>query len=142
MGIHGVELVVLLLMILVVAFASVAKRLETPYPIILVIGGLLLSLFPRSPHLELDPDIVFLVILPPLLFSAAYVTSWRDFRYNLGYRPEDYERWSDLSRHLMAVQRATILHLRNQNEINDEAARTLERELDLAEARSSLADPA
>jgi CPA1 family monovalent cation:H+ antiporter len=83
MGIHSVELVVLLLMILVVAFASVAKRLETPYPIILVIGGLLLSLFPRGPRLELDPDIVFLVILPPLLFSAAYVTSWRDFRYNL-----------------------------------------------------------
>ena len=59
-----------------------------------------------------------------------------------GYRPEDYERWRDLSRHLMAVQRATILHLRNQNEINDEVARALERELDLAEARSSLADPA
>lgn len=83
MGIHSVELVVLLLMILVVAFASVAKRLETPYPIILVMGGLLLSLFPHGPHIELDPDIVFLLILPPLLFSAAFVTSWRDFRYNL-----------------------------------------------------------
>ncbi len=83
MGIHDVELIVLLLMILVVAFASVAKRLATPYPIVMVIGGLLLSLFPRGPHIELDPDIVFLVILPPLLFSAAYVTSWRDFRYNL-----------------------------------------------------------
>ena len=71
MGIHSVELIVLLLMILVVAFASVAKRLETPYPIILVIGGLLLSLFPHGPHIELDPDIVFLLILPPLLFSAA-----------------------------------------------------------------------
>jgi monovalent cation/hydrogen antiporter len=68
-------------MILVVAFASVAKRLETPYPIVLVTGGLLLSLFPRGTHIELDPDIAFLVILPPLLFSAAYVTSWRDFRY-------------------------------------------------------------
>ena len=83
MGIHSVELIVLLLMILVVAFASVAKRLETPYPIILVIGGLLLSLFPHGPHIELDPDIVFLLILPPLLFSAAFVTSWRDFRYNI-----------------------------------------------------------
>ena len=69
MGIHSIELAVLLLMTLVVAFASVAKRLETPYPIILAISG-----------------------LPPSL--------------------------------------------------NDEVARTLERELDFGEARSSLADPA
>ena len=82
-GIHGVELVVLVLLILVVAFAALAKRLQTPYPIILVIGGLILSLFPHGPHVELNPEIVFLVILPPLLFSAAAVTPWRDFRYNL-----------------------------------------------------------
>ena len=83
MGIHGIELVVLLMMILVVAFAAAAKRLQTPYPIILVIGGLILSLVPRGPHIELNPQLVFLAILPPLLFAAAYVTSWRDFRYNL-----------------------------------------------------------
>ncbi|MGD0957625.1 MAG: Na+/H+ antiporter [Candidatus Acidiferrales bacterium] len=83
MGIHSVELVVLLLLVLVVALASVAKRLQTPYPIILVIGGLLLSFFPHGPRIELNPDLVFLVILPPLLFSAAASTSWRDFRYNL-----------------------------------------------------------
>jgi len=82
-GIHGVELVVLVLLVLVVAFAALAKRLQIPYPIILVIGGLVLSLFPRGPHVELDPELVFLVILPPLLFSAAAVTPWRDFRYNL-----------------------------------------------------------
>jgi len=70
-------------MVFVVALASVAKKLETPYPIILVIGGLLVSLFPHVPRIELNPNMVFLVILPPLLFSAAYVTSWRDFRYNL-----------------------------------------------------------
>ncbi len=83
MGIHSIELIVLVLMILVVAFAALAKRLHTPYPIILVIGGLVLSLFPRGPRVSLDPELVFLVILPPLLFGAAYVTSWRDFRYNL-----------------------------------------------------------
>ncbi|MGA3293660.1 MAG: Na+/H+ antiporter [Candidatus Acidiferrales bacterium] len=82
-SIHGVELVVLVLLILVVALAALAKRLETPYPIILVIGGLLLSFFPHAPRIELSPDVVFLVILPPLLFSAAASTSWRDFRYNL-----------------------------------------------------------
>ena len=82
-GIHGIELVFLALLVLVAALAAVAKRFNTPYPIVLVIGGLILSLFPRGPHIELNPDIVFLVILPPLLFEAAFVTSWRDFRYNL-----------------------------------------------------------
>jgi CPA1 family monovalent cation:H+ antiporter len=71
------------LLILVVALAALAKRLETPYPIILVIGGLILSLVPHGPHVELDPELVFLTILPPLLFSAAAVMPWQDFRYNL-----------------------------------------------------------
>src|SRR5579862_1280952 len=82
-GIHGIELIFLVMSVLVAALAAVAKRFNTPYPIMLVIGGLILSLFPRGPHIELNPDIVFLVILPPLLFQAAFVTSWRDFRYNL-----------------------------------------------------------
>jgi len=83
MGIYSIEHVVLLLMILVVALAAAAKRLKIPYPIVLVVGGLILSFFPHGPHIELNPELVFLVILPPLLFGAAYVTSWRDFRYNL-----------------------------------------------------------
>jgi monovalent cation/hydrogen antiporter len=82
-GVHSIELVVLVLLVLVVALAAAAKRLHVPYPIVLVIGGLILSLVPNGPHIELNPELVFLVILPPLLFAAAYVTSWRDFRYNL-----------------------------------------------------------
>lgn len=82
-GIHAVELIVLVLLILVVALAALAKRLQTPYPIILVIGGLIVSFFHTGPRVELNPQLVFLVILPPLLFSGAAVTSWRDFRYNM-----------------------------------------------------------
>ena len=82
-GIHSVELIFLVISVLVAALAAVAKKFDTPYPIVLVIGGLILSLFPRGPHIELNPNIVFLVILPPLLFQAAFVTSWRDFRYSL-----------------------------------------------------------
>jgi monovalent cation/hydrogen antiporter len=52
-----------------------------------------------------------------------------------GSRPEDYRRWTELLRHVGAIQRATVLHLRNQNKINDEVMRRLERELDLTEAR-------
>src|SRR3981189_1689421 len=72
-----------MLLVSVVGFGLLADRLKTPYPILLVIGGLVLSLVPGIPRFNLEPDIVFLVVLPPLLFAAAFATSWRDFRYNL-----------------------------------------------------------
>jgi CPA1 family monovalent cation:H+ antiporter len=52
-----------------------------------------------------------------------------------GSRPDAYQRWRELSQQIGAIQRATVLHLRNENKINDEVMRMLERELDLAEAR-------
>ncbi|PWT75172.1 MAG: Na+/H+ antiporter [Proteobacteria bacterium] len=82
-GIHAVELVFLLLLLFVVLFGALAERLKTPYPIVLVIAGLALSFIPAVPRIMLNPDVVFLVVLPPLLFSGAWTTSWRDFRYNM-----------------------------------------------------------
>jgi monovalent cation/hydrogen antiporter len=82
-NIQAAEIVFLLLLLFVVVFGVLAKKLKTPYPIVMVIGGLLLSLLPRTPTVELNPDLVFLVILPPLLYSAAWLTSWREFSYNL-----------------------------------------------------------
>src|ERR1700755_1480149 len=81
--IHNTELVFLLLLLFVVVFGVLSKKLKTPYPIVMVIGGLLLSLVPGIPNIELNPDLVFFVILPPLLYSAAWLTSWREFSYNL-----------------------------------------------------------
>ena len=81
--IHNLELIVLFLMVLVAALAALARRFKTPYPIVLVVGGLAVSLLPNVPRVSLDPDVVFLVFLPPLLFTASYYTSWRDFRLNL-----------------------------------------------------------
>ena len=81
-SLHQLETVILLL-IAVLALAAIARKLVIPYPILLVIGGLLLGLIPGVPTLRLDPDVVFLVFLPPILWSAAYFTSWRDFRSNL-----------------------------------------------------------
>src|SRR5713101_6779532 len=52
-----------------------------------------------------------------------------------GHRPEDYKRFRDLSRQVRAVQRAAILNLRNENEINDEVMHKFEHELDSVEAR-------
>jgi Na+/H+ antiporter len=82
-GLDHLELILLLLLTLVAAFAVIAKRIQVPYPIVLVIGGLLVSFVPDIPHVSLNPDVVFLIFLPPLLFSASLQISWRDFRNNL-----------------------------------------------------------
>src|SRR5882757_4078849 len=82
-NIHALELVFLLLLFFVVAFAELARRLKTPFPIVLVVAGLLLSLVPGIPQVRLSPDLIFFVVLPPLLYSAAWLTSWRDFHYHL-----------------------------------------------------------
>lgn len=81
--IGAIELVFLLLLLFVIVFGLLARRVGIPYPIVMVIGGLLLSLAPGIPRIVLNPDLVFLVILPPLLYASAWTTSWRDFRYNL-----------------------------------------------------------
>jgi monovalent cation/hydrogen antiporter len=78
-----IELVLLLLLLFVVAFAWLARKLETPYPIVLVVAGLLLGFVPGTPKVTLNPDVVFLIVLPPLLYAAAWVTPWREFKFNL-----------------------------------------------------------
>jgi CPA1 family monovalent cation:H+ antiporter len=76
------ELVFLLLLVFIVVFGLIARRLRTPYPIVMVVGGLLLGFVPGIPRIDLNPDLIFLVVLPPLLYAAAWTTSWRDFQYN------------------------------------------------------------
>jgi CPA1 family monovalent cation:H+ antiporter len=71
------------LLFAVAAVAGLARRFAVSYPIALVIFGLLCSLIPRVPNIPLPPSIVFLVILPPLLYISAWQTSWREFKYNL-----------------------------------------------------------
>ena len=79
----SVELIILLLLVCVTIFGVLARKLDRPYPIIMVLGGLLLSFLPGIPSVALNPDLIFLVALPPLLYSSAWATSWRDFRNNL-----------------------------------------------------------
>jgi CPA1 family monovalent cation:H+ antiporter len=78
---HHLETFILLL-VAVLVLMTLARRLVIPYPILLVLGGLGLSFIPNVPVLRLDPDMVFLVFLPPVLWSAAYFTSLRDFTDN------------------------------------------------------------
>ncbi len=72
-------LLIISLLFAVSMLAMLSDKLRVSYPIFLVIAGLLISLVPGIPDISLDPDIVFVIFLPPLLYAAAWNTSWRDF---------------------------------------------------------------
>ncbi|HTO55258.1 MAG TPA: Na+/H+ antiporter [Myxococcota bacterium] len=74
--------IVLVLLGAVLLAMSAARRLPIPNPVMLVLAGLLVSAVPGLPTVRLDPDLVFFVFLPPVLWAAAYFTSLRDFRAN------------------------------------------------------------
>lgn len=73
----------LLLFVVIVVLVAGAKRFNLPYPIALLIGGLVLGFIPGIPTIRLTPDLVFLLFLPPLLQAEAWFTSWRDFTGNI-----------------------------------------------------------
>src|SRR5918994_1633410 len=72
--------VALALIVAVAAMPVLAPALRIPYPILLVLGGLLIGITPGMPGFELPPELVFFGVLPPLLYSAAFFTSLRDLR--------------------------------------------------------------
>ncbi len=68
-NIHHTEPILLLLLVCVVILAAFAKKFKTPYPIVLVVAGAALGFLPHMPKVQLSPNLVFLLFLPPLLFS-------------------------------------------------------------------------
>lgn len=76
---HHALLYILILLFAVFLLVMLAKRIRVAYPIFLVIAGLAISFIPGMPQLHLDPDLIFLIFLPPLLYEAAWYTSWNDF---------------------------------------------------------------
>jgi monovalent cation/hydrogen antiporter len=75
--------ILLVLLAVLVAAALIARRLNTAPSIVLVLAGVALALVPGLPRIELAPEFVLLVILPPLIYSAGVAMSWREFRFNL-----------------------------------------------------------
>src|SRR3989440_6236735 len=73
------------LLVAIVALATLATRLRVPYAILLVLGGLLLGFVPGLPRIVLNPELILVLFLPPLIYSSAWLTSWREFR--AGLRP-------------------------------------------------------
>ncbi|MDX6583146.1 MAG: monovalent cation/hydrogen antiporter [Solirubrobacterales bacterium] len=77
------EIALLCILAAVTLLLIAAQWTRIPYPILLVVGGLGLAVIPGIPDVELDPDVVLLVILPPLLYSAAFFTPLRELRRNV-----------------------------------------------------------
>ncbi|MBA2294219.1 MAG: cation:proton antiporter [Actinobacteria bacterium] len=76
-------LVALGLLVVVATLLALAPTVRIPYPILLVVGGLAIGLVPGMPDFELEPELVFFGVLPPLLYGAAFFTSLRDLRANV-----------------------------------------------------------
>jgi NhaP-type Na+/H+ or K+/H+ antiporter len=72
-----------LLLGFVFGLGLLARRLGIPYPILFVLGGLFIGFIPDLPQLTIDPNFIFFIFLPPLLYIQAYNTSWRDFQREL-----------------------------------------------------------
>jgi Na+/H+ antiporter len=76
---HNLSIIIVLLAIVTV-LAQFTDKIKIPYPILLVFAGIGVGLIPGLPIISLDPDVVFLLFLPPVLYAAAWTTSWPDFK--------------------------------------------------------------
>jgi CPA1 family monovalent cation:H+ antiporter len=72
--------IIIILLAVITALAEITDKVRIPYPILLVLAGIGIGLIPGLPEVKLKPEIVFLVFLPPVLYAAAWSTSWPDFK--------------------------------------------------------------
>ncbi len=77
------EILIAGLLVSVAGLSALARYLSVPYPIVLVVGGALLGFVPGLPEVELDPEVVLVVFLPPLLYGSSIFANFGDFRANL-----------------------------------------------------------
>src|SRR5438093_12113702 len=75
--------VLLFLLLCALALGWASRRLGLPYPIALVVGGGLLGFIPRLPQLQFDPQFLLVLVLPPILYQAALLTSWHELKANI-----------------------------------------------------------
>jgi len=75
----GVFVQYIFLILIILALVMLANKLRLAYPIVLVLGGLLVSFTSAFSHITIDPDLVFFIFLPPLLYEASWQTSWKQF---------------------------------------------------------------
>jgi Na+/H+ antiporter len=78
-----IEVVLVSLLVAVAVLGAAARAVNIPYPIVLVVGGLVLGFVPGLPEVELEPELVLVIFLPPLLYSSAFFANLHDLRQNL-----------------------------------------------------------
>ena len=68
----------LTLVIVIVLLIMLAKKIKVAYPVLLVLAGLGISFIPGTPIVEIEPELIFFIFLPPLLYEAAWNSSWKE----------------------------------------------------------------
>lgn len=68
----------LILVIITVLLVMLAKKIKVAYPVLLVLAGLGINFIPGTPTIHLEPELIFFIFLPPLLYEAAWATSWKE----------------------------------------------------------------
>lgn len=75
--------IILFLLAVMIGLSAIADKIRLPYPILMVTAGIAVGFIPGMPKIEIDPDIVFLLFLPPMLYDAAFTISWTEFKKNI-----------------------------------------------------------
>lgn len=75
--------IVILIMAIMLGFSALADKIKLSYPILLIAAGIAIGFVPTMPHVELNPEIIFLIFLPPLLYDAAFNISYQSFKTNI-----------------------------------------------------------
>ena len=80
---NEIELILIALLVAVAVLASAARAADLPYPVVLVLGGVVMGFVPGLPEVRLNPDLVLVIFLPPLIYSSAFFTNLSDLRRDL-----------------------------------------------------------
>ncbi|WDF54294.1 Na+/H+ antiporter [Mucilaginibacter sp. KACC 22063] len=75
--------VIIFIMMVMIGLSAIADKIKIPYPVLLIIAGIAIGFMPAVPDIELNPEIVFLIFLPPLLYDAAFNISFSEFKTNI-----------------------------------------------------------
>ena len=75
--------IVIIILAIMIGLSAIADKMKLPYPILLIVAGIGVGFIPAMPNIELNPEIVFLIFLPPLLYDAAFNISFQTFKVNI-----------------------------------------------------------
>lgn len=75
--------IVIFILAVLISLSALIEKIRLPHPVFFVVAGLAIGFIPVLPDLALNPDVVFLIFLPPLLYDAAFRTSWHDFKSDI-----------------------------------------------------------